>query len=49
MGIVLQRVKDYESRGVPIMAQRVTSLSSTHEDAGLIPGLAPWVQDPVLP
>ena len=35
-------------RGVPFVAQWVTNPTSNHEDAGLIPGLARRVKDPVL-
>ena len=31
--------------GVPAVAQRVTDLTSIHEDESLIPGLAQWVKD----
>ena len=35
--------------GVPIVAQRVKNPNSIHEDTDLIPGLARWVKDPLLP
>jgi len=35
--------------GVPVVVQWLTNPTRNHEAEGLIPGLAQWVKDPVLP
>ena len=35
--------------GVPVMVQWLTNLTRNHDMAGLIPDLAQWVKDLVLP
>ena len=35
--------------GVPLVAQWLTNLTRNHEVAGLVPALAQWVKDLVLP
>jgi len=45
MEIDIKKVK----MGVPVMAQWLTNPIRNHEVAGLIPGLAQWFKDLVLP
>ena len=35
--------------GVPVVVQWLTNPTRNHEVAGLIPGLAQWVNNPALP
>ena len=41
--------KEKKLLGVPVVVQWLTNPIRNHEVSGLIPGLAQWVEDPVLP
>ena len=44
-----KRAKEKGHIGVPVVAQWLTSPTGNHGVAGLVPALAQWVDDPVLP
>ena len=45
----MEKTSRIQRRGVPIVAQRVKGLTSVHEDAGSISGLAQCIRDVALP
>ena len=42
-------IKNNSSLEFPFVAQWLMNLTRNHKVAGLIPGLAQWVEDPELP
>ena len=48
-GMAKNKTKQNKILGVPIMAQWLRNPTRNDEAVGLIPGLAQWVNDPVLP
>ena len=48
-GLDLVLLQKEVSPGVHVMAQWFMNLTSLQEDAGLIPDLTQWVEDPALP
>ena len=43
------RIKSFQFQEFPLWLSELRTQHSVHEDAGLIPGLAPWVKEPMLP
>ena len=41
--------KEKKARKLGVVAQQVKNTTNIYEDEGLIPGLAQWVKDPMLP
>ena len=48
-GAAQEKAKKKKKKGVPVMALWLTNPTRKHEVSGSIPGLARWVNDPVLP
>ena len=45
---ILEKGSKICALGVLVVAQQVKNLTSIHENAGLVPGLAWWDKDPAL-
>ena len=46
---VVETIINIQIQGVPFVAQWLTNPTRNHEVVGSVPGLAQWVNDPVLP